>query len=194
MDKNTITGFVLIAIVLIGFSWYSKPSEEQQRAAFVQDSIRKVEQQKAEAAKKQAAKKAAEEKAKQEADTTALFHAAMQPTTATPVVLKNDKVELTLSSKGATVEKAVVKGYKDRFVIYKTCDSVVCFFDFKCAGDSGHLCLIQNISVILTSFFHAQKLFAFNCFFFCKIWKNIEKCDSFFCLNFTVSLLLNVCC
>ena len=114
MDKNTITGFVLIAIVLIGFSWYSKPSEEQQRAAFVQDSIRKVEQQKAEAAKKQAAKKAAEEKAKQEADTTALFHAAMQPTTATPVVLKNDKVELTLSSKGATVEKAVVKGYKDR--------------------------------------------------------------------------------
>ena len=114
MDKNTITGFVLIAIVLIGFSWYSKPSEEQQRAAFVQDPIRKVEQQKAEAAKKQAAKKAAEEKAKQEADTTALFHAAMQPTTATPVVLKNDKVELTLSSKGATVEKAVVKGYKDR--------------------------------------------------------------------------------
>ena len=114
MDKNTITGFVLIAIVLIGFSWYSKPSEEQQRAAFVQDPIRKVEQQKAEAANKQAAKKAAEEKAKQEADTTALFHAAMQPTTATPVVLKNDKVELTLSSKGATVEKAVVKGYKDR--------------------------------------------------------------------------------
>ena len=78
MDKNTITGFILIAIVLIGFSWYSKPSAEQQRAAFVQDSIRKVEQQKVEARKKQAAKKAAEEKAKQEADTTALFHAAMQ--------------------------------------------------------------------------------------------------------------------
>ena len=114
MDKNTITGFVLIAIVLIGFSWYSKPSEEQQRAAFVQDSIRKVEQQKAEAMKKQAAKKAAEEKAKIEADTTALFHAAMQSATGAPVVLKNDKVELTLSTKGATVQKAVIKGYKDR--------------------------------------------------------------------------------
>ena len=114
MDKNTITGFVLIAIVLIGFSWYSKPSEEQQRAAFVQDSIRKVEQQKAEAMKKQAAKKAAEEKAKIESDTTALFHAAMQSATGNPVVLKNDKVELTLSTKGATVQKAVIKGYKDR--------------------------------------------------------------------------------
>ena len=114
MDKNTITGFVLIAIVLIGFSWYSKPSAEQQRAAFVQDSIRKVEQQKADAMKKQAAQKAAEEKAKQEADTSALFHAAMQTSAATPVVLKNDKVELTFSTKGGTVQKAVIKGYKDR--------------------------------------------------------------------------------
>ena len=29
MDKNTIIGFVLIAVVLIGFSWYSQPSAEQ---------------------------------------------------------------------------------------------------------------------------------------------------------------------
>ena len=29
MDKNTITGFILIAAVLIGFSWWNKPSEEQ---------------------------------------------------------------------------------------------------------------------------------------------------------------------
>ena len=29
MDKNTITGFVLIALVLIGFGWYNQPSAEQ---------------------------------------------------------------------------------------------------------------------------------------------------------------------
>ena len=32
MDKNTITGFVLIAAVLFGFSWFSRPSEEEIRA------------------------------------------------------------------------------------------------------------------------------------------------------------------
>ncbi len=114
MDKNTITGFILIAVVLIGFSWYSRPSAEQQREAFVQDSLRKVEQKKTEAMKKQAAKKAAEEKAKAETDTTALFHAAMQTASAQDIVLKNNKIELTISTKGGTVKKAVVKGYKDR--------------------------------------------------------------------------------
>ena len=29
MDKNTITGLVLIAILLVGFSFLSRPSEEQ---------------------------------------------------------------------------------------------------------------------------------------------------------------------
>ncbi len=29
MDKNTITGLVLIAILLVGFSFLSRPSKEQ---------------------------------------------------------------------------------------------------------------------------------------------------------------------
>ena len=29
MDKNTITGLVLIGILLVGFSYLSRPSEEQ---------------------------------------------------------------------------------------------------------------------------------------------------------------------
>lgn len=29
MDKNTITGLVLIGILLVGFSFLSRPSEEQ---------------------------------------------------------------------------------------------------------------------------------------------------------------------
>lgn len=39
MNKNNIFGFLLIAVVLIGFSWYNQPSAEEQRTAFVQDSI-----------------------------------------------------------------------------------------------------------------------------------------------------------
>ena len=42
MDKNNIIGFLLIAVVLIGFSWYNQPSAEEQRAAFVKDSIEHV--------------------------------------------------------------------------------------------------------------------------------------------------------
>ncbi|MBO4486714.1 MAG: membrane protein insertase YidC [Prevotella sp.] len=114
MDKNTTTGFILIAIVLIAFSYFNRPSAEEQRAAFVQDSIARVERMNAE--KKQKAAAAAKEalaKQKAEEDTTALFHNALKGT-AENVVLKNDKVELTLNSKGATVVKAVVKGFKDR--------------------------------------------------------------------------------
>lgn len=44
MNKNTVLGFVLIAVILIGFSWYnSKLYKEQQRERFVADSIARVE-------------------------------------------------------------------------------------------------------------------------------------------------------
>lgn len=111
MDKNTIIGMVLIAALLFGYSWYSQPSAEEQRAAFVQDSIAQAK--KRELEKTQKADAAARKQTEQQqaaADTTALFHAAMQGEEQR-VVLKNNKVELTLNSKGATVEKAVIKNY-----------------------------------------------------------------------------------
>ena len=44
MNKNTLIGFVLIGLILFGFSWYnSKVYNEQQRAAFVADSLAAVE-------------------------------------------------------------------------------------------------------------------------------------------------------
>lgn len=113
MDKNSIIGFALIAAVLIGFSWYSRPSEEEQRAQFVKDSIAHVNRDKAEKAAQTAAlqrQKANKEKILQ--DTTAMFYTAMTGK-AENVTLKNDKLELTLSSKGAEVKKVVIKNYKD---------------------------------------------------------------------------------
>ena len=114
MDKNTITGLVLMGLLLIGFSWWSQPSSEQKAEMMRQDSIAAVMKQKAETSKKNAeAKHLAEQKAKQEADTTALFHEALQGE-AQDIVLKNEKLSLTLNTKGGTVTKAVIKGFKDK--------------------------------------------------------------------------------
>ena len=114
MNKDTIIGFVLIAVVLIGFSWYNQPSAEEMEAARKQDSIaaaikdNAVKQQKLnEATRKAQAESAAK------ADSSALFFAALSGTNQ-PVVLMNDKVELTFDTKGGTISKAIIKGFEDR--------------------------------------------------------------------------------
>ena len=110
MDKNTITGFVLIALILFGFAWWQQPSEEQleqQRKEFVEDSLRAVKA-KQQQAKKEALQQQQQEKA--QADTSALFHKSLSGT-AQDVVLQNGKLALTLSTKGGTVAKAVIKDY-----------------------------------------------------------------------------------
>ncbi len=117
MNRDTIIGFVLIAVVLIGFSWWNQPSAEQIEAARLQDSLQAVAQ--AEMAKKEAAALAAKQQGAagdsvgsgSAADTTALFYAAMNGTSE-KIVLKNGKLELTLDTKGGVIRKAVIKDFK----------------------------------------------------------------------------------
>ncbi|MDU2113155.1 MAG: membrane protein insertase YidC [Prevotella bivia] len=110
MDKNTITGFVLMALVLFGFAWWQQPSKEQlaqQRKQFVADSIaaaKKVQNEKMASLKAEQAKQAAI------ADTTTLFYTALNGQ-AQDIVLKNDKVALTLNTKGGVVRKAIINNY-----------------------------------------------------------------------------------
>ena len=113
MDKNTITGIVLIALLFIGFTWWSQPSEEEIKAQQEQLAQQEAAKDKAAKAEKDAVK-AQRERALQQTleDSTELFHNALKGT-AQNVVLKNKHVELTFNTKGATVEKAVIKGYKD---------------------------------------------------------------------------------
>ena len=114
MNKDTIIGFVLIALVLIGFSWYNQPSAEEIEAARHQDSIAAAI--KDNAAKQEKAEEAAR-KAKAEAaakgDSTALFFSALNGTNET-IVLKNGKVELSFDTKGGTITKAIIKDFEDR--------------------------------------------------------------------------------
>ena len=114
MNKDTIIGFVLIALVLIGFSWYNQPSAEEIEAARKQDSITAAIRENA--AKQQKAEEA-QRKAKAEAaakgDSTALFFSALNGTSQ-KIMLKNGKVELTFDTKGGTITKAIIKDFEDR--------------------------------------------------------------------------------
>jgi YidC/Oxa1 family membrane protein insertase len=112
MDKNTIIGFVLIAALLIGFSWYTKPSEEEIAQQRKQDSITAIAKQKAEQQLETEKQTAQANAALANQDTTKTFYKALNGK-AQNVVLKNSKLELTLNTKGGVVEKAVIKGFKD---------------------------------------------------------------------------------
>ena len=114
MDKNTITGFVLLALLFIGFGWYNQPSEEQKAEYARQDSIAKAKQKEIEEKEKQ---NIADFNAKKEEnlknDSSALFFSALNGK-AKEYVLENEKLQLVFSSKGATPVKAIIKGFKDR--------------------------------------------------------------------------------
>ena len=114
MNRDTIIGFVLIALVLFLFSWWNQPSSEQIEAQRKEDSVRTVMKEKE--AKKLMAEQAARQaqaEAAAHGDTSALFFSALNGTNS-QVVLKNGKVELTLNTKGGTLSKAVVKGFEDK--------------------------------------------------------------------------------
>ena len=118
MDKNTIIGFVLIGIVLFGFSWLNRPTPEQIEAQRrYQDSIAQIEM----------AKQAEQEK--QQADPMASFNnlpdsvkqdrlssnfgsfATAMTGKEEFVTLENEKVSVKLSSKGGRVVSATLKEY-----------------------------------------------------------------------------------
>ena len=114
MNKDTIIGFVLIAVVLIAFSWYNQPSQEEIDAyQHQQDSIAAVQREKESKQKMAEAARKAEAEAAAQGDTTALFYTALNGTNE-DIVLKNQKVELTFSTKGGTISKAVIKGFADK--------------------------------------------------------------------------------
>ena len=113
MNRDTIIGFVLIALVLIGFSWYNSPSQEQIEAARMQDSIAMAKQDSLNALAKQQVKNEQKDSLTEaKTDSAALFFGALSGTSQ-KVVLKNEKVELTLDTKGGVIKKAKILDYQD---------------------------------------------------------------------------------
>ena len=113
MNKNTITGFVLIAFVLIGFSWWSQKEAAKQQAAIEAEQAKMDSIARANPKQTDTISLAEQAALKQQADSSRIFFAAMQEQEGQQVVLKNDKVELTIDTRGGVVKKAKVLGYKD---------------------------------------------------------------------------------
>ena len=113
MDKNTITGLVLIGILLVGFSFLSRPSEEQIAAQKkYYDSIAVVQQQQEALKAKTEAALANENKgAAAAADSSALFFNAMHGTDS-KVSIQNSVAEITFTTEGGRVYSAILKEYK----------------------------------------------------------------------------------
>ena len=112
MDKNTVTGFILIALVLIGFSWWSRPSEAQLQEMARQDSIAQVEKAKLQA---QLDKQALAAEAAREAvvDSTSVLFAARQGSAQT-IMLKNELLSVGISTQGGVVESATLRNYNNQ--------------------------------------------------------------------------------
>ncbi len=109
MDKNNLVGFALIGAVLIGFSIYNRPSQEQiERARAYQDSIQAAAQLEAEQA---AQASLAQAQAARLADSTSVVFDAIQGTAET-VTLQNEVLRVDLSTQGGRVTSATLKDYK----------------------------------------------------------------------------------
>lgn len=111
MDKNTIIGLVVIFLILIGFSYFSRPSEEQLEHIRQQDSIAKVETRRMELA--------AEQRKKDFEYANDTIAKAAQDTTFTQdslenklITLENDKIKLQISTKGGRITLVDLKEYR----------------------------------------------------------------------------------
>ena len=109
MDKNTLVGFALIGAVVIGFSIYNRPSQEEMaRAKHYQDSIQAIAQKEAERLAQAAT--AQSQNATLHLDSTSMFYGANQGTEQL-TTLENNVVKLTFTNKGGRVCEAILKDY-----------------------------------------------------------------------------------
>ena len=113
MDKNTTTGLILIGLLLVGFSYFSRPSQEQQEAwKRYNDSIALVQQREADLKAKAEAALINEREALAN-DSTALFFNARQGKDEL-ITIHNNLADLTISTKGGRIYSSVLKEYMEQ--------------------------------------------------------------------------------
>jgi len=107
-----------MALVLIGFSWYSRPSEEQIKAQHERDSIAAAQLAEAQKAEAEAAQQISNEGIATVAeglslDSTSILFAASQGSEER-LTLENDLVKITINTRGGLIEDAELKNYQDQ--------------------------------------------------------------------------------
>lgn len=120
MDKNTLIGFLLIAALLFGYSWFSRPSQEEV-AAMRQAEMEAVQREQALLDETQLGNKFAKDGINAETDTlTEAERLKMEfgefSTAASGkdsvLTLQNEMLELAFSTKGGQLAKARLKNYQ----------------------------------------------------------------------------------
>ena len=113
MDKNTIIGLVIIFLILIGFSYFTRPSEEQLKEIQRQDSIARVEAQRMQLAAEQERR---DFELAQQNDTASVSRKDslfMQDSLREQLItLENDKIKLQLNTKGGRIVFVDLKEYR----------------------------------------------------------------------------------
>lgn len=113
MDRNTITGLVVIALILIGYSYFMSPSKEELKAMHVRNSIARVEAQRAAALEKERQADFAAQQQNtetQQAGTEAIFKQDSLPVE--QYTLENNKIKLHINTKGGCIDYVDLKGYR----------------------------------------------------------------------------------
>lgn len=122
MDKNTIIGLVLIFVVIFGFSWLNRPSEEElARQKHVRDSVEMAKQEALE-------RQLAQEKKRQEGDSLAAIGQAMPDSARLTAkygdfanaglgverldTVENSRLRMVFTNKGGRVKSVEVLGQK----------------------------------------------------------------------------------
>ncbi len=117
MDKNTVTGLILIVLILVGFSVFNKPSKEQLAAKQQQEVFDSIETAKTVATKDTALQQtAAAVTTNTDSTRQAELGSFAQFTQGTAQVdtLENDKMVLTFSSKGGKLISVRLKEFEDK--------------------------------------------------------------------------------
>ena len=129
MDKNTVIGLVIIFLILIGFSYLNRPSEEQVREMQRQDSIARVEKQKMEIA---AVQRQLEMEAAANGNAAGIKRDSvfMQDSLAEQLyTLENNKIKLNISTRGGRITIVDLKEYRTHdslpLVLWKEKESVL---------------------------------------------------------------------
>ncbi|MEI7501870.1 MAG: membrane protein insertase YidC [Paludibacter sp.] len=153
MDKNTILGFVLIALIIIGFSQLNKPSEKQiaDQKRF-NDSIALVEKTKLEVANNKSTATALPDSLVK--NNTASVTSSFGDFSVSAVgaekfyTLENELVKLTFSNKGGRVYSAQLKKFSKRDSLDKNHPLIL--FDGK-ESSMGFTLVTKNNRVVNTS-------------------------------------------